>query len=337
MYNLIVINDYQNGIPTTRNHFYKMFEYLVSTYKYETIKFSEIENKCENDVVNILIEKFNCLPTNIIIFIHAKSIHNINTPVQVKLNYIVDELHYKKKILENRNENFNKASRILSIYGYAFNKYFPLIEKPIYFFNHFAAFDIKLNISPINKLLISGRLNETIYPFREFVYNISKTDDRLEYYHPNHKYLINQKSDEYIYGEKYIQKLSNYYACFTCDSTSLRPYILAKNFEILSSGSLLVSGNQNTKDYFEKLGFVDNVHYISVNFQNIFEKIEMIFNPNNISKMNEIRENGFKFIRKYYYVNNMAEYLNDILNNKDNSLKYDDGICNTKYLLKNLN
>jgi hypothetical protein len=223
----------------------------------------------------------------------------------------------------------NKVSRVFSSYGYCFHKYYDT-KTPIYYFPHCAAFDVSFNENPKTQVLVTGRLNKNIYPFRDYAWYLSKKNTNIHYLPVNTRYTINVHDDNLIYGQKYIDNLSQYLACFTCDASENRPYIVAKHFEILSSGSLLLAGNINTKKYFEKLGFRDGIHYIAIEPSNFLEMVKYITDPKNLEKINEIRKNGYQFVKEYHHYKNRIEYLKKIFNEEEIGCN-DDGINNSVY------
>ena len=322
MINLLVINEY-DGIRTTRPHFFKMFDYLIENENFKTILMSEIANKTKQEITNILLEKFGELPNNIVFNEHLTEMDTIQIPDEIKITVLIDDLHHQGAIKTNRNIGLKKVSRILSTYAYAFHKYYHT-DKPIYFFPHSGTFDLGFNDNPRDKILVSGRLHKDIYPFRQLLHNLSKTNSFLEYLPVNCNYQIKNDSSELIYGKRYVEKLRQYLACFTCDASEHRPYIVAKHFEIMLVGSLLLAGNPHTKGYFEKLGLIDNVHYISATVYNVQDKIDFIKDPKNRTTIDQIRKNGYLFVKSNHTYINRAIFLkqileNDTINNNNNN------------------
>ena len=72
-------------------------------------------------------------------------------------------------------------------------------------------------------------------------------------------------------------------------------YVVGKYFEICGSGLLLLADTTDLKDEFSKYGFIDNVNYIDVTFENINDKVKFITNDKNKEKINSIRLNGYKY------------------------------------------
>ena len=67
------------------------------------------------------------------------------------------------------------------------------------------------------------------------------------------------------------------------------------------------------KDEFRKYGFIDNVNYIDVTFQNINDKVKFITNDKNKEKINSIRLNGYNLIKRHHLISNRMDTLKKIL------------------------
>tara|TARA_B100001093_G_scaffold429299_1_gene424462 strand:+ start:8350 stop:9276 length:927 start_codon:yes stop_codon:yes gene_type:complete len=165
--------------------------------------------------------------------------------------------------------------------------------------------DISLNNNPKEKILVSGSITP-VYNLRKYILNFTEYIDILE--HPSYKNLKHK-----IIDEKYYKKLSEYLCCFT-DSSKYK-YILLKVFEICSVGSLLLCDDLIEKEL-NKMGFKNNINYISCNKKNLKSKMEWILNKENRIKVDEIRLNGMKLIRNYHITMVRVETFNTIVKNK---------------------
>ena len=147
----------------------------------------------------------------------------------------------------------------------------------------------------------------------------------------------NNIGENNLFGENYIKLLSNYLICYTDELNDNRPYLVAKFFEIMSSGALLLTTNKITKKYFKNLGFIDGIHYISTTIEDIDKKIEYLLNEKNRKLVDEIRTNGYNEVYKYHTIEHRTKQLDDILNNRmEKFILYDDGIKDTKYYIYNI-
>lgn len=224
---------------------------------------------------------------------------------------------------------------IISTYSYGMNLYTNNYNDN-YWMPHMLRYNVKYNNDPINKVLVSGATNIKIYPNRHIMIEKSKLNSNIVY--TKRPWVEkNNIGENDLFGENYIKLLSNYLICFTDDLVDNRPYIVAKFFEIMSSGALLLTTNKITKKYFEKLGFIDGIHYISTTIEEIDEKIEYLLNKENRKLVDEIRTNGYNEVYKYHTIQHRAKQLDDILNNRlEKFILYDDGVRDTKYYMYNI-
>ena len=254
-------------------------------------------------------------PETILSFENIASINKAKIPKGTKIFLIIDDIHHRGETKKLRIRNMKIVSGVFSTYAYCFNKYYPVMNNT-YFTPHSAAFTCKFNEKPIEKLLLSGRLiRYDLYPFRHIIYNKSKTNKNIQYLVPNVSYRFTEKTKKptAIYGQKFVDQMNRYLACFTCDASQSRPYIVAKHFEILASGSLLVAGNINTKHAFEELGFKDMEHYIAVTIENFDEKLKFILDPKNRPLIDKIRRNGHEFVKQKHTYLHRAEFIDSVI------------------------
>lgn len=235
----------------------------------------------------------------------------------------------------------NYKCSLLSPYAYVVKN---TLEN-IYWFPHCIIYDCDFNENPLNKVFISGagiiqkRKKITAYPIRKIMYEKSFTNSNLECMPRKVPYRVSKDIDtsKMMFGTNYIKKLNEYLCCFTCEANKERPFILAKFFEILSSGSLLLTINPITKKYFSKFGFIDGKHYISATLENIDAKIEYIVDKKNRQVIDEIRRNGYNLVYKFHTYKNRGDYLGKIIENEKEFIKYNDGIFNKEYKYEKTN
>jgi len=265
---------------------------------------------------DFFIKLFGVLPS-IVLFWDANTViqNNIQDIIYTKWTkcIYVDDLHKTSpKIKKIKKLIFENFEYIFSTYGYIFSKFNPTIDKnKIIWLPHFINnnFKVDFNINPTNKILLSGCVAKNIYPFRDHVCKISKKYpidvlEHLSYRYPNHQY----------FGRKYIEYLSMYVAAITCCSNSETPYIVGKFFEIPASGALLLAYDDFVKEPMKELGFVDGENYISVNYDNITEKILYVTDSKNKDAVNKIRKNGHKLVWNNHTLLNRVKVIDDIAN-----------------------
>lgn len=232
-----------------------------------------------------LIEKKICLLD------YSNDLHNKNN--------ILTE---KKKLLIEKKTNFQNLY-ICANYYYCFDKFNKDTTKTIKYPTFVDDdFNIEFNNDPIKKILLSGS-KTSAYPGRKKLNNISGYNNNI------------QVLKHGIYkGYEYIKYLNQFICCFACCLNSSTPYIVAKFFEIPSSGSLLFAYDKFVKDELKNLGFIDGENYISCDLCNMEEKIKYILDPNNLNEINRIRKNGYDFVWKYHKQSDRLKYIDDYVN-----------------------
>jgi len=243
----------------------------------------------------------------------------------VKLISYVDDLHNNK----NKNRNMiisrliNSRSEVLfGSYMYIYEQYHN-IKNNIIWLPHcfYDKYNIEFNNNPILKILLSGVICNKIYPMRRKLFNLIKKypivyQEYAGYNEPKHNTC----------GKKYIELLNKYFVSFTCCSTLNTPYLISKFFEIPGSGSLLLAYDKHIKVQMRQLGFIDMVNYISVDDNNLREKIQFVLNNKNYNEINRIRKNGYDFVRNSHMLSHRATTINDVADN----ILYKDNIKQTK-------
>jgi glycosyltransferase involved in cell wall biosynthesis len=232
----------------------------------------------------------------------------------VTLIYRFDDLH---PFIDIRDHCINNCDLLISPYKYLFpkwvNKYKNLLNKQC-FYNPFSAvkehyINIEFNNNPINKVFVSGYLNNT-YPFRNYMINLSKENNNIETLdHPTYK--IDNRTHDCIH-EVYYKKLNNYICCFT--DALCWEYVILKVYEITAVGSLLLIENTIEKQLNE-LGFYNEINCIMCNQSNVIEKMNWVLDNNNLEKVNDIRRNGMKLTREKHNTEIRAINFNNYVNN----------------------
>jgi len=230
----------------------------------------------------------------------------------IKVIYYIDDLHQKggttRKI---KLRVMNIADIIISTYQYTFNKFFPEIDndKAIWFpHSHNEIFNIKYNNNPINKITLTGNLDNNIYPYRNKFLEYSKKYKIKILKH--HGYSV-QKHD--IIGQKYIKYLNKYIASFTCYSKEETPYVMSKIFEIPASGCLLILYDGKIIQQLLELGFKNKENYISVNDDNMEDIIKYVLDMRNRKEIDKIRKKGYDLVWSKHLLKHRCEELNKLL------------------------
>lgn len=232
--------------------------------------------------------------------------------------------------------NLKFKYNLISTYSYAVNIFFNNYNNN-FWVPYMLRYNVKYNNNPINKVLVTGATNKDVYPNRHIIIDKSLINSDIVYIKRPYVHDKNNIDKDDLFGINYIKLLSNYLICYTDELNDNRPYLVAKFFEIMSSGSLLLTTNKITKKYFHKLGFIDGIHYISTTIEDIDKKIEYLLNEKNRKLVDEIRTNGYNEVYKYHTIEHRTKQLDDILNNRmEKFTLYDDGVRDTKYYMYNI-
>ena len=269
-------------------------------------KICAISELIDNDFEKFFISKFNRIPDFIFfgIMVEALStriayINKLKKKYGTKIGVYIDDLHtHHSKI----RRSILLADIIFLSYPYLFNKYYQNFNKKIFFLHHSSVKNSKFNFFPKNQICLSGSIN-FFYPAREKFFKLKD------------KYNIFLLENKKFTLDSYIDKLSEFLCCFSCVTQD--NYIVRKIFEIMASGSLLFLYYGQIKNEIEKLGFIDGIHYIGCNDDDMETKIKYILDINNLEEINKIRSNGYNFVRKYDRIklaDKMFQYINDQLN-----------------------
>jgi len=300
----------ESNFSYSKRHLFDLLDLLVKKHGWNYISKSDLLNKTK-------MEKYKEIK-HILLITGSSQISEFCVLKDVKISYIIDDLHTGGEIKTGRIKSKNRVYKIFSTYGYCFDKFYPMIDKSkVVFFPHSARYVLEINNKPIKKILIAGRINPNHYPNRYKIYNLMKKYKEIYYEKPKlngYRAKSDKDINERIYGEKFYKMLNQYLICFTCDASKDRPYLLAKHFEILGSGSLLFSCNPNTKEIFKSLGFIDGEHYVSCTSETMEEKIEWLLDEKNLEEINRIRKNGWKLVGKEHTLKKRCEVINNVLN-----------------------
>lgn len=310
MVNLIIK---EQNFSYSKRHLFDMLDLLVNSYKW---KYVDKECLLKDDFNKYCLKTFKAYPKHILLISGSSEIINFHLHPTTKISYIIDDLHVGGVIKQNRIKSIDRIYKILSTYGYAFDKFYPSsFSDKVIWFPHSARYIIPFNNDPIHKILLAGRIHNDNYPNRTLMLKFSKWYD-IHYEKTKlngYRAKTQQDIDTHIYGKKFYQLINKYLCSFTCDLNASRPYIVAKHFEIMASGSLLLACNPNTIEHFQQLGFYDMIHYISCNPDNMLDKVKWILDKNNLSTINNIRKNGYELVKKNHTWIHRTNTINKIL------------------------
>jgi len=205
-----------------------------------------------------------------------------------------------KECLDSKLKVFERCDAIVSFsYEYFKQQYPQFMGKHILMSKFFSPDErytqFSLNESPIMKCLLSGSLNNEVYPLRSFLLNHRTRGSKIAYSKPT------------LVGNNYSRQLHSYFCGFTC--SSIFNYVLAKCLEITATGSLLLV--EECADL-KKTGLIPYEHYVPVTKNNILLKIEdCLHEPGDYRN---IRLKGMEFVRKNHGIANRVEQTKEIFN-----------------------
>lgn len=152
---------------------------------------------------------------------------------------------------------------------------------------------LDINLNPVRKVLLSGAVHKEAYKDRFRLQNLSKK-------YPQYIAIRKRNSEELkSASNNYNLTLKSFVACFYSGVNNFDGnFILLKLYEILGSGSLLLL-EKKSKNICDKLGLIENIHYVSIDFEdtdfNIMEKIKFILADDNRDYILKIRKQGMIF------------------------------------------
>jgi hypothetical protein len=202
---------------------------------------------------------------------------------------------------------------ILSSCGYIFQRFYPDIyrTKNIMWIPHSASQDFMLdcNTHAENAIFLSGAIN-SVYPLRQRMKELCDNDAYpiIHHEHPGYHCRYNYESDANI-GAQYARKINKYRIGFT--DCSIYSYIVAKYFEIPSTGALLLA-DDTISEPFRELGFIENIHYVPVSMNNLEEKIQYVLHEKHHPELDEIRKRGQALVWEKHTTSHRARLIDTV-------------------------
>jgi len=264
-------------------------------------------------IENKMVTQYGRSP-DVILFVECQDIlnslgHRGRSFRHTKLVTFNDDLHQKNKERVELKNSLLIADKQLMCYAYNFNFFYPelYLLKPIWIPHSFGKqFEsIPFNNNPETKVLLSGACSEYYYPLRYLIQKkIERGDSRIEYLeHPGYAAIEGERT--------YAQKLNNYLICI--GTGSKLHYSVAKIFEIPSIGSLLLLDTEMIP-IMNQLGFIKDKHYVSFNKNNFDTVVDSLLDERNRLQVDQIRKQGYEFVRKFHSYKNRANTIITIFN-----------------------
>jgi glycosyltransferase involved in cell wall biosynthesis len=211
-----------------------------------------------------------------------KFISEVENPLSKKF-FFCDDVHYYSEHRKNqRLRGFHWSNKILSTYPRKLKEWYSEVDPTkIIWTPHSAASFFKPSFQPKDiRVLLSGSRGWA-YPFRQFCHEklpltLCQTVDHPGY--PGYPGDLSNKSRVdlekiKLFGRtEYVNVLRKYPAMVCCGSVF--DYLVAKVFEAMASGCLVICEKKSLATDLAKLGFLEGIHYIGTDYFNLIQDVE---------------------------------------------------------------
>ncbi|KAE9120800.1 hypothetical protein PF010_g7362 [Phytophthora fragariae] len=225
-----------------------------------------------------------------------------------------DDLHYYDQFnpITLRDEILTKVDVLVGTYAYFMDDYFAKITDSVderdlpltVWLPHSSGPDFvnaSFNEYPINKIILSGKLGSNWYPLRHW----------LGTYQQDHKDVMDiyQHSGYYVADNQsaiYASYLRSYRTAIT--TTLIFQYVIAKIFEIPSTGALLVV-NRDVAPLLAALGMNEGEHFVGFDRRDPEAVVWWVSDPRNWPEIDRIRRAGMELVWERHLVTNRVKAL----------------------------
>jgi hypothetical protein len=231
-----------------------------------------------------------------------------------RLALFADDLHTmpgREAEREAKLAALSQCDVILSSYSYLFDQFYPELRgrKNAMWAPHAASPDFVLpfNPQPEDAVLLSGCVN-SFYPLRMQMKTLHEREGgpRIAWHrHPGYGERFDYENDARV-GSGYARLIHRYRAGFT-DGTFFG-YTVAKHFEIPATGALLIADG-GISEPLRNLGFIEDIHYISVSAENLEEKLRCVLNEKKRAETDEIRRRGQQLVLGSHRTADRARFI----------------------------
>lgn len=265
-----------------------------------------------------LAARLGCVPETILFwegydFINTRALDLLG--LDCRKCIFADDLHSWDAGMKQRKHNaYMMCDTVLSTYAYVIEAFFPSLSrtKNVVWVPHSASPDFMLpfNERPVNTVLLSGAVSHH-YTLRPRLWRLHESGAFAIAYHPHPGYHCDydHDADERV-GAGYARKINRYRTAFT-DAPRYR-YLVAKYFEIPATGALLLAADEDVGEAFEKLGFIDGVNYVSVNGDNLEERLAYVLAEGSQPALDEVRRAGQRLVWERHRTADRAELINEV-------------------------
>ncbi|HKP71409.1 MAG TPA: glycosyltransferase, partial [Pyrinomonadaceae bacterium] len=296
--------------------FYHVMLALIETHGWKHIDTMELWN-APGTLEDRLLRKFGELPETILFwegyFFFDRYIREIRRLDAYRCIF-ADDIHRRDQGTRmSMQMAYLTCDTVFATSANVFDEHYPGVRNVthVVWTPHAASpdFHIKFNRKAENAILLSGAVNKH-YPLRQ---QLKALFDRGAYPiayrpHPGYHCGYDYKRDESV-GREYARTINRYRVGFT-DCLKYK-YLVAKYFEIPATGALLLAESK-VGGAFERLGFVEDEHYISVSPDDLEEKIRFVLDEGNHKQLDRIRRRAQKLVRERHQTSDRARLIDEV-------------------------
>ncbi|RLN74775.1 hypothetical protein BBJ28_00022536 [Nothophytophthora sp. Chile5] len=238
-----------------------------------------------------------------------------------------DDLHYYDQFnpITLRDQIFTNVDVLVGTYTYFMDDYFASVTRSVsardlpltVWLPHSSGPDFvsaSFNEHPINKILLSGKLGSNWYPLRHWLGGFQQTHRGVMdvYQHSGYYVADNQSAI-------YASYLRAYRAGIT--TTLIFQYVIAKIFEIPSTGALLVM-NRDMAPLLAALGMHEGQHFVGFDRRDPEAAIWWVSDPRNWPEIDRIRLAGMQLVREMHQVTDRVRALERFMSEGEATYNY---------------
>ncbi|RBW69956.1 glycosyltransferase [Bacillus taeanensis] len=224
-------------------------------------------------------------------------LESLDIPYAVYLYDIHHRLEERKSALDRMNVKY-----IFSHYRDKFYEWYSEFSDKMYWLPQHANTKIFKDYALPKEIdyLIMGAVHHRVYPLRYKIIETMQNKPGFVYHqHPGYRNIEEHEKGKVFAGEKYAKEINKAKIFFTCDSQYKYP--IAKYFEVPACNTLLLASS--SKELID-LGFVPDVHFVSINEENFEEKAAYYLR--NEEKRKKIAKNGFQLVHRKHSTSQRA-------------------------------
>jgi hypothetical protein len=301
--------------------FYFITTELMSKYDWKHIEITKLWNGSGTIRENI-IEEFGELPETIL-FSQAYEFMEAHETDIKHLNchkvFLADDLHWwNQEMRQMKFISFALCDTVLATYAYTWPKFYPELagRKNLVWIPHAASPDFMLpyNAYPENSVFLSGSISQH-YPLRQQMMKLSTEGSYSikNHRHPGYDVGYDYNSNPDI-GRGYAEKINKYRVGFTDCNTF--QYVVAKYFEIPATGSLLLAEGA-VKEPLKELGFIENMHYVSVSKENLEDRVKYVLDKRNREELDQVRRRAQELVWERHTTSDRAKLIDEVCRTLD--------------------